>query len=470
MKFGTSGLRGLATDLRGPRTAGYTKAFALRLFETGAARPGDPIFIGRDLRDSSPAISAMCADVLSEAGLNVVDCGALPTPALAGFAWANEAAALMVTGSHIPADRNGIKFFLPCAEIGKPDEAAITAMVEAAVPATQSSARAGSVVFRQAEALAWYRDRGSAMVAQGALSGMRIGVYEHSSVARDFLIDFLKSIGASVVPLGRTSHFVAVDTEAIPPETIGVFSAWAEEHGLDAIVSTDGDGDRPLIADESGAQLRGDIIGLVTARMVGADIVVTPVTSNSGINAGLGFEVLRTKVGSPFVIGAMQAAAADGRTVVGFEANGGFILGSSFDHAGIEGTALPTRDAALPILAVLQSARRDKMPLSALAGRLALPVCASNRLENFPVERSQALMAHLSAKNDALKQFLSPFGDIASIDRTDGLRATLSTGEIVHLRPSGNAPEMRCYAEGATSTRAEALMAGALERIRRFQN
>jgi phosphomannomutase len=468
MKFGTSGLRGLATDLLGPKTAVYAKAFAQHLFETGVARPGGQIFIGRDLRDSSLAISAMCADVLSEAGLNIVDCGELPTPALAGFAWAGTSAALMVTGSHIPADRNGIKFFLPGAEIGKSDEAAITSMVESNRIVLQPSTKAGSIARREANALAWYRDRGKAMTTSGALSGMRVGTYQHSSVARDFLTNLLTSLGAEIVPLGRTSHFVAVDTEAVPPETIDSFAAWTEEHGLDAIVSTDGDGDRPLIADEAGAQLRGDVIGLVTAQMVGADIVVTPVTSNSGIKAALGFEVLRTKVGSPFVLDAMQKAAGGDRIVVGFEANGGFILGSPFDHDGIKGTALPTRDALLPILAVLQSARKEKISLSALATRWALPIATSDRLENFPVERSQALMAHLTAHDDTLKQFLSPLGHVVSVDRTDGLRATLSSGEIVHLRPSGNAPEMRCYTEAATSARVEALMGGALDLIRRF--
>jgi phosphomannomutase len=347
----------------------------------------------------------------------------------------------------------------------------MTAIVQAAEPDKQPSITPGSVVRREIEALAWYRDRGRAMAAEGALSGMKIGVYQHSSVARDFLTELLTSIGAETVPLERTSHFVAVDTEAVPPETIDTFAAWTQDHRLDASVSTDGDGDRPLIADETGEQLRGDMIGLVTARMVGADIVVTPVTSNSGIKADLGFEVLRTKVGSPFVIEAMQRAGeqtvvGNSKTVVGFEANGGFLLGSSFDHAGMRGTALPTRDALLPILAVLQSARREKIALSALAERWALPVSASDRLENFPVERSQALMAYLAAKNDALKQFLPPLGDIASVDRTDGLRTTFSSGEIVHLRPSGNAPEMRCYTEGATPARAEALLAKALERVR----
>jgi phosphomannomutase len=470
MKFGTSGLRGLASDLLGPQTAAYARAFARRLFETGAAHPGDSIFIGRDLRDSSAAISALCANVLAETGLNVVDCGALPTPALAGFAWANGAAALMVTGSHIPADRNGIKFFLADAEIGKADEAAITATVESdEVADTLPTGGRGSIVREEAKALQWYRDRGKGMAAGNALAGMRIGVYQHSSVARDFLADLLAALGAIVVPLARTPHFVAVDTEAVPAEMLATFASWASGYGLDAIVSTDGDADRPLIADETGTQMRGDLIGLVTARMVGADVVVTPVTSNSGINGSLGFRVVRTRVGSPFVLGAMDEATTDGGTVAGFEANGGFILGSPFERGGISATALPTRDALLPILAVLQSARRNGMSLSALAAHWALPVCASDRLENFPVERSAALMRHLSAEDGALARFLSPLGGVSSVDRTDGLRTTLSSGEIVHLRPSGNAPEMRCYTEAPTSARAETLMRQALERVSRFE-
>jgi phosphomannomutase len=78
-------------------------------------------------------------------------------------------------------------------------------------------------------------------------------------------------------------------------------------------------------------------------------------------------------------------------------------------------------------------------------------------------------MKHLSGGDGALEAFLSPLGAVVSVDRTDGLRAMLSSGEIVHLRPSGNAPEMRCYTEAPTAARAEALMRKALERVRNWQ-
>ncbi len=125
LKFGTSGLRGLSEDLKGKASALYATAFAHHLLNSGLAKQGDPILIGQDFRDSSPAIAASCIGALKAAGLKPLDCGALPTPALALYGLSLKAAALMITGSHIPADRNGIKFYRPDGEIDKQDETAI---------------------------------------------------------------------------------------------------------------------------------------------------------------------------------------------------------------------------------------------------------------------------------------------------------------------------------------------------------
>ena len=113
LKFGTSGLRGLSVDLEGPASALYATAFARHLLAAGLARRGDEILIGRDFRASSPAVSAIAVAALRKAGLQPRDCGDLPTPALALLGLARKVACLMVTGSHIPADRNGIKFYRP---------------------------------------------------------------------------------------------------------------------------------------------------------------------------------------------------------------------------------------------------------------------------------------------------------------------------------------------------------------------
>lgn len=463
MKFGSSGVRGLASELAGRPSGLYTEGFARRLRSTGF-RQGE-VFVGRDLRDSSQTIAEDCMAALAASGFLPVDCGPIPTPALAFYARLRGAAALMVTGSHIPADRNGIKFYGPKGEIDKADEAAITQAVAELSdhypwPPAHADRQSGHEL-----ALAAFRDRVRGILPPGALSGMKLGVYQHSTVAGELLVEVLRSFGADVTPVGKTQVFVPVDTEAVGRKTMAKVKDWVREFKFDAVLSADADADRPLVIDEQGELFRGDLIGLATALFLKADIVVTPVTSNSGISEAFGFSVRRTKVGSPFVIEGMDAARQAGGIVVGFEANGGVLLGSDCLVNGKTLSALPTRDSFLPILAVLGTSASTGKSLSGLRETWNLPVCASERLENFPVEASRGLMRKL-ADRDALRQFLAPFGAVADVDETDGLRARMTSGEIIHLRPSGNAPEFRCYAEAESAGRAEEIVALALKRAR----
>ena len=469
MKFGTSGLRGLSVDLEGPASAVYAAAFGRYLLETGRAAPGAAILLGRDFRDSSPRIAANCAAALSAIGFEVVDCGPVPTPALALYGLEKGVASLMVTGSHIPADRNGIKFYRPDGEIDKQDEQAISARAAEITAAPAELPDAAPPADHSRECRSLFLERNCALLPEGAFTGLQVGVYQHSSVARDMLADVLRYYGADVVTLGRSETFVPVDTEAVSADTIGLLKQWAHEYRLDAIVSADGDGDRPLVADETGNSLRGDLLGLIAAGFLRAEVVVTPVTSNSGIEGAGSFIVERTRVGSPFVIAAMQQAVQEGRSgVMGFEANGGLLTATDFVVNGHTLRALPTRDAFLPMLAVLSQIAAGKRPLSEVATSYRLPVAAADRLESFPTETSARLMAHLRGDARNLASFLSPMGEVAGTTDIDGLRVTLDDGRIIHLRPSGNAPEMRCYVEAETDTAAEALLRAGLERIRQW--
>ncbi len=467
LKFGTSGLRGLSVDLEGPATALYATAFARHLIASGMAKPGDYILIGRDFRASSPAISAIAIAALRKAGLEPRDCGTLPTPALALLGLSRKAACLMVTGSHIPADRNGIKFYRPDGEIDKADEAAITAAAEAIrTEGTVFDAAQEVAKDLHSETMALYGARNRALLPEGSLSGLRVGVYQHSTVARDLFVAMLAHYGADVVALGRSETFIPVDTEAVSPETIALLQGWAVQHGLNAIISADGDGDRPLVADETGTPVRGDLIGLIASRFLGATVIATPVTSNSGIEAAIDGRVLRTRVGSPFVIAAMNEAVAAGeKAVAGFEANGGTLTATPFRVNGHDLAPLPTRDSLMPILAVLALAAAEEKPLSLIAAGFALPAAASDRLENFPVETSAALMAELRSGAGPLAAFLAPVGVPQTVSDIDGLRVTLEDRSVIHLRPSGNAPEMRCYVEAADEAAAIRLLAAGLQRI-----
>jgi len=468
MKFGTSGLRGLSVDLKGQASALYATAFGRYLLDSKMACPGDIILLGQDFRDSSPEIAANCADALDGLGFDVYDCGSVPTPALALHGLQQKAACLMVTGSHIPADRNGIKFYRPDGEIDKADEAAITGEATKLDRASFAfEPRGTKPQDRSAECLAAFRDRNANILSAGALTGLKVGVYQHSTVARDLLVDLLEHFGATVVPFGRSETFIPVDTEAVSKATIAKLKDVARQHRLDAVVSADGDGDRPLVADETGTPLRGDLLGLIAANFLGATSVVTPVTSNSGIEAAGRFSVMRTRVGSPFVISGMQEARAAGQThVAGFEANGGVLSASDFKVNGHVLRALPTRDCFVPILATLSLAAAKRQPLSILAASFHLPLAAADRLENFPVETSGRLMAFLRAGPTNLAAFLQPIGEVGSISDIDGLRVTLTDRRIIHFRPSGNAPEMRCYAEAESEGAAQGLLRAGLERIR----
>ena len=461
--FGTSGARGLVVHMTDTLCYAYTLAF----LQAVVSQPG-PIVLGHDLRPSSPRMAAACAAAIRDSGYTVIYAGALPTPALAYFAATLDAPCLVVTGSHIPFDRNGLKFYRADGEISKVDEAAMRAAV-VNVPTEIKPFMLGEPDGRARDA---YVQRYLNFFGAKVLAGQRIGMYEHSSVARDVLREILEGLGAEVLSLGRTETFVPIDTEAVRPEDVAQAKLWADEHQFDAILSTDGDGDRPLIGDETGAWLRGDIVGVLCAQYLAAEVVVTPVSSNTAVELCDSFKkVIRTRIGSPYVIAGMEDACMKADTqhnqvVVGYEANGGFLLGSDVVRDGRRLTPLATRDAVLPMLALLCMARSQGTALSQLSQRLPSRYTASDRLQNFTNALSSALLNRLSNDLTQAAQLLAPdSGEVVEVSTVDGLRLSFINGDIVHLRPSGNAPELRCYAEASTTLRASQLCADCLQRL-----
>jgi phosphomannomutase len=461
MKFGTSGLRGLVEDMTDAACAAWVAAFLTHLSRQGAAVPA--VLVGRDLRPSSPRIAAACLEAARAAGVDAVDCGALPTPALALEAVARGAAAVMVTGSHIPADRNGLKFYRPDGEMTKADEAGVLA---AKADSAAAAARPGGLSDGAAQARTRWRARAAALAAPDALSGMRVGVWLHSAVGADWLAEALAALGADVAAFGRSADFVPVDTEAVDAQTAAFLAGQARARRLDALVATDGDGDRPLLADETGALARGDALGLLAARALGADAVAAPVTASSALERTGWFErIARTRIGSPFVIeGMARLAAAGARLPVGYEANGGFLLGAAAQGPGGALDALPTRDAVAPLVAVLARARSEGAALSTLLATLPARATASDRLPQIDAAAAARLLADLAvdARLRAAAAAAAGGGAPIGLDLLDGVRMTLEGEDILHLRGSGNAPELRVYVEAAEPSRAAALVAGGM--------
>ncbi|MGB5671231.1 MAG: phosphomannomutase, partial [Sedimenticolaceae bacterium] len=102
------------------------------------------------------------------------------------------------------------------------------------------------------------------------------------------------------------------------------------------------------------------------------------------------------------------------------------------------------------------------MPLSRLGTLLPPRFTASDRLKEFPTALSARHIGRLAESRGAIMEQFPEMGPVADVDQTDGLRVTFENGEVVHLRPSGNAPELRCYTEADSAERAQALNAECL--------
>lgn len=456
--FGTSGLRGPACGFTPQLVAAHVAGF-LETACAGAA--GRVVAIGADLRPSSPHIAALVAGAVLAQGWTPVWYGVLPTPALALHAMAGRIPAIMVTGSHIPASHNGLKFYRPEGELAKADEAPILAAAAAW--------SAGANVVAEAALPAAAPDAGERYVrrylqafAPGALRGLRIGVFAHSAAGREMLAQILETLGAEISVFGFSQDFVAVDTEAVEPRDGRLVEAEIAARALDAVVSTDGDGDRPLLFDETGRQVNGDVLGALTARALGIETVVTPLTSTSAIEASGWFrQVVRTRIGSPYVVAAMATAA--GKTVAGFEANGGFLLQTPLQLPPGRLDPLPTRDAMLPLLAVLAAG----MPVSRLVGQLPPRVMKADRLKEIAPEKGRGFVAAMASSAQARAAFDPRLEHPVAIDTTDGTRLRLADGAIVHFRQSGNAPELRCYVEADMQATAQSLLDETMIRLSR---
>jgi phosphomannomutase len=171
----------------------------------------------------------------------------------------------------------------------------------------------------------------------------------------------------------------------------------------------------------------------------------------------------KTRIGSPHVIAGIERAAEKGRRAIcGWEANGGFLLGSDIRRGGRVLRALPTRDAMLPILAVLCATKERGVSVLALFETLPLRFSRAALVRPFPREKGQRIVAGLCGCGaEAVSRIFEAekgFGEIARIDCTDGARLIFANREVAHFRPSGNADEFRVYAVADSQARADEIV------------
>ncbi|MDF5680371.1 phosphomannomutase [Vibrio parahaemolyticus] len=460
IQFGTSGARGLVTQFTPEVCAAFTHAFVASLQKSYSVKR---MAIAIDNRPSSSAIAQSCIAALMQRGIEPVYYGVIPTPALAYSAMQEGIPCIMVTGSHIPFDRNGLKFYTPDGEITKADEQSIlNANEEFAALDNLPSLSISSIASKQ------YIERYTSLFDADLLQGKRIGIYEHSSAGRDIYSLLFSALGAEVISLERSDEFVPIDTEAVSEVDKAKARKWSHQHQLDAIFSTDGDGDRPLVADENGEWLRGDILGVLCAQEMQMQALAVPVSCNTVIETIPQFtKVSRTKIGSPYVIAEFAELAHKYQAISGFEANGGYLLGSDVQINGKVLKALPTRDAVLPAIMLLSAAKSTG--IAALVDGLPARYTHSDRIQNFATAKSLSILEMGKLNPQTLVSQLG-FEDhnIENVDVTDGLRLALSNRTIFHLRPSGNAPELRCYAEANSFEDAYQIVSHVLDKVQQL--
>jgi phosphomannomutase len=468
VSFGTSGARGLVTQMNDQMCFIYTQAFLKYMQSKGVSNK--TLALAGDLRTSSPRIVVACASAALQMDWSVVWGGFVPSPAIAYFGQKNKICSIMVTGSHIPEDRNGIKFNSPDGEIDKLDEMGITNQFVEAHPELfdQLGFLLNSPTLKLCEDVEnLYIRRYTDFFPEDLLKNLHIAFYEQSTVGRKVFPEILERLGAKVTRLGRADCFIPVDTEAVRIEDLELANKWCKDGNFDALFSADGDADRPLVFDQTGSWIRGDILGIIAARELGIKALAIPVSCNGSVDSiGVFDQVVRTRIGSPFVIKGMQDLASEYEVVAGYEANGGFLLQTNLIEKGNILEALPTRDALLPFLALLRNSLRLNLSLSSLRNEVELSFCSSQRLQNFATEKSKEILDKASGL-DEISYWTSVWMDISGcevkkIDKTDGLRFYFSDTFIIHLRPSGNAPEFRCYVEAPTSEQAENILRACL--------
>ena len=522
LRFGTSGRRGEVVHLT--QLEVYINVLAeleylqSRTVAEGGILRGQKFYFAYDLRPSSStyvpsqrgrgeiAQAVECA--IRDAGMQPVNLGCIPTPALTCYAVSLGRGSIMITGSHIPFDRNGYKTNTARGELLKENEEPINQAVQQVRERIYREPFAESPFDQQGrfksghrklptecgEARTAYIERYTSFFHGLSLDGKRLVVYQHSAVGRDVLVEILERLGAEVIPSGRSNTFVPLDTENIDDAQLATIQQLADDaiakHGpIDAVVSTDGDSDRPLIlgVDRETGRVQffgGDLVGMIGALYLGADAVVVPISCNDAIDRGPLAPVTepKTRIGSPYVIAGMEKARNKGKQrICGWEANGGFLTGSDIAQNGKLLPALRTRDAMLPILCVLFAAHEKGLSLTELFRVLPRRFSRAALLHQFPkpiavkiVKRfspqdrniqevvfdSGAAASEMENIRKHLESFFTPqlgFGTITRLNYIDGVRIIFSNGDVAHLRPSGNADEFRIYAVADTQARANSI-------------
>lgn len=329
--FGTDGVRGLANkDITSESALKLAQAAAIVLGEQARVRGQKPIaVIGRDPRISGEFLAAAIAAGLASSGVEVFDAGVLPTPATS-FLTADLDAdfGVMISASHNPAPDNGIKFFSRGGH--KLDDAVEDAIEQAlsSKPLTPIGAEIGHVkAFVDAKQRYLVHLQGT---LPNRLNGIKVVVDCANGAASDLAGKAFKDAGAEVVVIGNEPDGYNINL-GCGSTHLSALQAAVLEHGADVGIAHDGDADRTLAVDATGAVVDGDQIMAILAVAAKArgdlsrNTLVATVMSNLGLKIAMkqaGIEMIETKVGDRYVLEVIR----EGGYTLGGEQSGHLIF------------------------------------------------------------------------------------------------------------------------------------------------
>jgi phosphoglucosamine mutase len=429
LRFGTDGVRGVAN-------AELTPELVLALGRAAARVLGEgPFLVGRDTRISGPLLQAALSAGLATEGADVVDLGVLPTPGVAWLSAADGRPAAMISASHNPFPDNGVKFFMAGGrKLSDETEDRLEAELDRLIAdpgaeprrtgPTLGRLRAGDGMDRYVASLA-------ESVGHRGLGGMRVVVDCANGAAWETAPAVLRELGAEVTVLNDGPDGVNINDgcgSTHPQRLQGEVVAQGAAVGL----AFDGDADRVLAVDHTGALVDGDQIIAVCALdrqargLLPGDTVVVTVMANLGFRhamAAHGIAMIETDVGDRYVLEEME--------------RGGWALGGEQSGHIIFADLATTGDGVLTGLQLLDVVARSGRPLAELATVMA-------RLPQ--VLRSVPVAARVTRLEDSEEVTLT----------VKDVEATLGDRGRVLVRPSGTEAVVRVMVEAVTLEEAEA--------------
>ena len=437
--FGTDGIRGRANAV-------ITPELALKVGQASglAFRRGDHrhrVVIGKDTRLSGYMIETALIAGFTSVGMDVLQLGPMPTPAVAMLTRSMRAdLGVMISASHNPFDDNGIKLFGPD---GYKLSDEVEHEIEALIDAGMTKQLAKSRELGRAKRIDGVHDRyiefaKRTLPRNMSLEGLRVVIDCAHGAAYRVAPEALWELGADVVSIGVEPDGFNINRECGSTDPVALCRK-VREVRADIGIALDGDADRVVIADEQGHLIDGDQLLAAIAESWSEDGrlakpgVVATVMSNLGLERhlqALKLNLVRTPVGDRYVLEYMREHGYN----VGGEPSGHIIL-SDYTTTG---------DGFVAALQVLALVKKQNKPVSQVCHRFAaLPQVLKNvrYRSGKPLENSKVR----SAIEDA-EQRLNGHGRLV-------------------IRPSGTEPVIRVMGEGDDKALVEEVVDGIVDAL-----